>query len=127
MSKPNSRAKHPPGGGGTPQHPPGSGGTSQHPPGGGGTPRRTFTEPWELSDVELVVEGPLVHANKAVLAMWSPVLRAMFYGAFRERAASTVCLPGKRFDEILELVRVLHPPNREIDGGSYFYTFVNCV
>jgi len=77
---------------------------------------RTFTEPWDLSDVTFVVEGRYIYANKTIMSMWSPVLKAMFGGGFRERDAAVVELPGKLYDDILELVCVLHPPNKPIDG-----------
>ena len=77
---------------------------------------RTFTEPWDLSDVSFVVEGRYIYANKIIMSMWSPVLKAMFGGGFRESDADVVELPGKLFDDLLELVCVLHPPNKPIDG-----------
>ena len=77
---------------------------------------RTFTQPWDLSDVSFAVEGGHIYANKTIMSMWSPVLKAMFCGAFRESEAAVVELPGKRYDHVLELIRVLHPPNKPIDG-----------
>jgi len=53
--------------------------------------------------------------------MWSPVLKAMFGGAFRESDAAVVELPGKRYDDLLELICVLHPPNKQIDGKLSTY------
>lgn len=78
--------------------------------------RRTFTQPWDLSDVSFCVEGRYIYANKTIMAMWSPVLKAMFGGAFRESDAAVVELPGKHYDDLLELICVLHPPNKPIDG-----------
>jgi len=77
---------------------------------------RTFTEPWDLSDVSFLVEGRHIYANKIIMSMWSPVLKAMFGGAFRESDAAVVELPGKHYDDLLELICVLHPPNKPIDG-----------
>jgi len=77
---------------------------------------RTFTEPWDLSDVSFAVEGRYIYANKTIMSMWSPVLKAMFGGAFRESNAAVVELPGKLYDDLLELICVLHPPNKPIDG-----------
>jgi len=48
--------------------------------------------------------------------MWSPVLKAMFGSAFREGDAATADLPGKRYNDVLELMRVLHPPTKPVDG-----------
>jgi len=77
---------------------------------------RTFTQPWDLSDVSFEVEGRYIYANKTIMSMWSPVLKAMFGGAFRESDAAVVKLPGKFYDDLLELICVLHPPNKPIDG-----------
>ena len=77
---------------------------------------RTFTEPWDMSDASFTVEGRKIYANKTILSMWSPVLKAMFSGAFKESSATAVNLPGKHYNEVLELIRVLHPPNKAIDG-----------
>jgi len=145
--------------------------------------RRTFTQPWDLSDVSFAVEGRYIYANKTIMSMWSrrscpcgqdhhvhvmwsrpscpcpcgqdhhvhvvktimsmwsrpscpcpcgqdhhvhvvktimsmwsPVLKAMFGGAFRESEAAVVELPGKQYNDLLELICVLHPPNKPIDG-----------
>lgn len=40
----------------------------------------------------------------------------MFYDEFKEKYASEIELPGKHFEDILELMRVLHPPNKDLDG-----------
>ena len=77
---------------------------------------KSFVEPWDLGDIVLSVEGHFVYANKTVLSMWSPVMKAMFNNDFVERSASIIELPEKTFEDILELVRVLHPPNKPVDG-----------
>jgi len=77
----------------------------------------SFTEAWDLGDIVFSVEHRLIYANKTVLSMWSPVMKAMFSGDFIERHAKVIELPGKGFDEFLELVCILHPPNKEISGG----------
>ena len=83
---------------------------------------RTFTEPWELSDTSFAVEGRKIYANKTILSMWSPVFNAMFGGAFREKGANPVNLPGKQYNDVLELIRVLHPPNKPVDGKLSSFT-----
>jgi len=77
---------------------------------------KTYTEPWVQSDVSFVVEGQKVYANKAILSMWSPVFNAMFSDGFKESDAAIVDLPGKQYNHVLELIRVLHPPNKPVDG-----------
>lgn len=75
-----------------------------------------FTKPWTYSDITLVVEGKQLHASKMVLSMWSPVFEAMFQNNFKEKSAKEIPLPGKKFDDMLVLMKVLHPPNEEICG-----------
>ena len=76
----------------------------------------TFTETWGQSDVSFTVEGGNVYGNKAILSMWSPVFNAMFSDGFKESDAAVVDLPRKQYNHVLELVRVLHPPNKPVDG-----------
>lgn len=73
-----------------------------------------FTEPWPYSDITFVVDTRKVFANKTVLTLWSPVFEAMFQHDFKEKAATQIDLPEKNFDGLMELMRVLHPPNTDI-------------
>ena len=77
-----------------------------------------FTEPWPYSDITFIVDTRKVFANKTVLTLWSPVFEAMFQHDFKEKAATEIDLPGKSFDGLMELMRVLHPPNTDICGKS---------
>lgn len=80
---------------------------------------RKFTEPFSQSDVSFSVEGKLIYAVKSTMSMWSPVFETMFGGRFKESKAKVVELPEKRFTDILELVSVLHPPNKPVDENNY--------
>jgi len=77
-----------------------------------------FTQQWSFADIAFVVEGKRLWANRAVLAMWSPVFEAMFGSDFKEKNLAEIELPGKKFDSLLELLAVTHPPNREITGNA---------
>lgn len=79
-----------------------------------------FTQPWDHSDVVFLMEDDKrVYASKTILAMWSPVLDAMFFHDFKEKDAGEVKLPGKKHANILELVKVVHPPNKQVDSKLY--------
>ena len=80
--------------------------------------KAAFTQPWDFSDVIFIVEGKEIHANKAILSMWSPVMRTMFNADFKEKKQDKIPLPGKNYTDFLELVYVLHQPNKDIDGKS---------
>ena len=75
-----------------------------------------FTESWTYSDITFVVDERKVFANKVVLTLWSPVFEAMFQHDFKEKGSAQIELPGKSFDGMMELMRVLHPPNSDICG-----------
>ena len=65
--------------------------------------------PDETSDVVLEVEGRELHANRAVLAHYSPVFGKMFFSDFKEKEQSKVPLPGKSYDEMANFFNVLYP------------------
>ena len=65
--------------------------------------------PAETSDVVLEVEGRELHANRAVLAHYSPVFGKIFFSDFKEKDQSKVPLPGKSYDEMANFFNVLYP------------------
>ena len=68
-----------------------------------------FTKPWDHSDVIFIVEGQKVYANKMILSMSSPVMKAMFEADFREKDVKEIELPGKTLDSFLDLMKAVHP------------------
>ena len=55
-----------------------------------------FSEPWEDSDLVLMVEDEKFHVHRAILIVNSPVFKAMFKSEFKEATASEVPLPEKK-------------------------------
>ena len=72
--------------------------------------------PDETSDVVLEVEGRELHANRAVLAHYSPVFGRMFFSDFREKEQNKVPLPGKSYDEMETFFTVLYPQSPTSPG-----------
>ena len=72
--------------------------------------------PDETSDVVLEVEGRELHANRAVLAHYSPVFGKMFFSDFKEKEQSKVPLPGKSYDEMANFFNVLYPQSPTSPG-----------
>ena len=68
-----------------------------------------FSEPWEQSDVVLLVEGEHFHVHRIILAMSSPVFSRMFSSDFKEKDADEIPLPGKKAAEIREMLMVIYP------------------
>ena len=50
-----------------------------------------------------------MYANKMILSMASPVMKAMFETDFREKDVKKIELPGKRLDNFLDLMKAVHP------------------
>ena len=68
-----------------------------------------FSEPWEQSDVILLVEEQEFHVHRLILSMSSPVFSRMFASDFKEKNAEEIPLPGKKADEIWEMLLVIYP------------------
>ena len=49
-----------------------------------------FSEPWQFSDVVLVVEEERLHVHRNILGMWSEVFTTMFTSEFKEKTAKEV-------------------------------------
>ena len=68
-----------------------------------------FSQPWQFSDVVLVVEEDRFHVHRCILGMWSEVFTTMFTSQFKEKTAEEIPLPGKKSAEIKEMLLVIYP------------------
>ena len=68
-----------------------------------------FSQPWQFSDVVLVVEEDRFHVHRCILGMWSEVFTTMFTSQFKEKTAKEIPLPGKKSAEIKEMLLVIYP------------------
>ena len=73
--------------------------------------KHCFAEPWEDSDVILVVENEQFHVHRLILSMSSPVFKAMFKSQFKEAAANEIPLPGKKPNEVLDFLIKMYGPH----------------
>ena len=81
-----------------------------------------FSQPWQFSDVVLVVEEDKFHVHRNILGMWSKVFTTMFTSQFREKTAEEVPLPGKKSAEIKEMLLVIYPTSaKPIDESNYTF------
>ena len=85
-----------------------------------------FTKPWDHSDITFIVKGQKVYANKTILSMSSPVIKAMFESDFKEKDAKEIELPGKELEQFLDLITITHPPNQFKGNVSHFSFFIIC-
>ncbi|XP_078375181.1 kelch-like protein 24 isoform X3 [Oculina patagonica] len=72
-----------------------------------------FSEPWEDSDVILVVEDEKFHVHRLILSMNSPVFKAMFKSEFKEATNNEIPLPEKKASEVLDFLKQLYVQERQ--------------
>lgn len=70
--------------------------------------KHCFSEPWEDSDVILVVENEKFHVHRLILSMNSPVFKAMFKSQFKEATANEIPLPGKNASGVLDFLKIIY-------------------
>ena len=81
-----------------------------------------FSQPWQFSNVVLVVEEDRFNVHRCILGMWSEVFTTMFTAQFKEKTAEEVPLPGKKSAEIREMLLVIYPTSaKPIDESNYAF------
>ncbi|XP_063406733.1 BTB and MATH domain-containing protein 38-like [Mytilus trossulus] len=81
-----------------------------------------FTQPDQLSDLTLIVEGTNLFVHKSYLAEWSGVWRRMFledYGNPEE--AKEIFLADKKLNEITELLHCIYATQKPISEENVSY------
>lgn len=68
-----------------------------------------FHKPTHTYDIVFIVQGKKLHFNKSVLSLCSPVFQVMFNGDFAEKKADRIPLPGKRYEDMVEFFKHIHP------------------
>lgn len=68
-----------------------------------------FIEEEGITDIALVVEDEKLYVSKALLSIVSPVFKKMFLSNFKEVDAKELPLPGKKFKDVLEFLKVVYP------------------
>ena len=81
-----------------------------------------FSQPWQFSDVVLVVEEDRFHVHRCMLGMWSEVFTTMFTSKFKEQTDDEIPLPGKKSAEIKEMLLVIYPKSaKPISESNYAF------
>ena len=70
--------------------------------------KHCFSEPWEDSDVILVVENEKFHVHRLILSLNSSVFKAMFKSQFKEAATNEIPLPGKNASGVLDFLKIIY-------------------
>ena len=91
-------------------------------------PELDFSAPWKMSDLVLVVEGKRFHVHRSILSMCSPVFDSMLSLDFKEKNATEIPLPGKKADEIEEMLRAIYPyvEHRICEENSFSLLELSC-
>jgi hypothetical protein len=87
-----------------------------------------FQKPNQWTDVTFIVEGKKIHFNRVVLSMCSPVFNAMFTADLAEKYKDSVKLPGKKYAQIVEFFKHIHPihaASSTVSGKTYI--LLNCL
>ena len=83
-------------------------GVAEEPHGTEVTEKHPFSEPWEDSDLILLVEDEKFHVHRQMLSLHSHVFKAMLNSQFKEATATEIPLPGKKANEILDFLKLLY-------------------
>ena len=70
-----------------------------------------FSEPWDDSDVVLVVEHKEFHVHRWMLSLQSPVFKAMFDGSFKDSTQEKIKLKDDKHEAMSVFLKLLYPPN----------------
>ena len=70
-----------------------------------------FSEPWDDSDVVLVVEDKEFHVHRCMLSMQSPVFKAIFNGNFKDSTQDKIELKDDKHEAMLLFLQLLYPAN----------------
>ena len=87
-----------------------------------------FSQPWNMSDVVLVVEDKRFHVHRCILSMCSPVFDRMLLPDFKQKRESKIVLSGKRAEEIEDLLRAIYPyvEHRICKANCHSLTELSC-
>jgi len=87
--------------------------------------KATFTEPWDMSDIIILVENERLHVHKSILCICSPVFKKMLTSDFQESASNEIKLPGKKKDKIQDMLRNIYPFPATITDDTDVLTLLN--
>ena len=79
--------------------------------------RNVFSQPWNGSDVVLVVQENEFHVHRYILSLQSPVFKAMFEGNFKDAQQDKNELKGDKYEAMLLFLQLLYPQNMLVEGG----------
>ena len=85
-----------------------------------------FSQPWNDSDVVLIVEDEEFHVHRSILSLQSPVFKAMLNGNFKDAQQEKIELKDDDYAAMIPFLKLLYPPTMfeddegkvEIDDGN---------
>ena len=90
--------------------------------------KHKFSEPWNYSDLILVVENKKFHVHRVLLSMNSPVFEAMLQSQFKEATSGEIPLPEKKANEVLDFLKQIYFPyiKERVEITSKFENIFYC-
>ncbi|XP_065666553.1 BTB and MATH domain-containing protein 38 [Hydra vulgaris] len=82
-----------------------------------------FTQPWRGSDLILEIENKPLHVHKNILSIWSPVFDRMFNSSFVEKNTEKLSLPGKKYNEIEEMLHIIYDRRKYVTESTAEFLF----
>ncbi|GMT01659.1 hypothetical protein PENTCL1PPCAC_23833, partial [Pristionchus entomophagus] len=81
-----------------------------------------FSDPNEpRHDITLVIDGEKIYVNKGILALHSPVFKAMLFGNFNEKDKKEIEVKDVDRKEFVELLQLIYPSCKKITDDSAEY------
>jgi hypothetical protein len=78
-----------------------------------------FSQPWNDSDVVLVVEDKEFHVHRSILTLQSEVFKVMFKGNFEDATKDRIELKGDKYEAMLQFLKLLYPTSMlDIDSDQ---------
>ena len=71
----------------------------------------------DITDITLKVETTLIHVNKGVLMVASPVFKTMFTSNFMESGQTVITLPEKKAKDMRIFLKCIYPDRDYILTG----------
>lgn len=80
----------------------------------------TFEKPWDFSDLILNLDDKKFHVHKAVVSMWSPILKHQILQLKSSGEPEVILEPSQKLapEDFVEMLQTIYPPNKPINEGN---------
>ena len=78
-----------------------------------------FKEPWNDSDLVLIVQDTRLNVHRCMLTLWSPVFDRMLKSDFLEKDAREITLFGKNSQDIITMLKIMYDRRCQVTGMKF--------